>query len=117
LLGGCKEVSRFLNSLDLFIVSSAWGEAFPNVIIEAMACQIPVITTNVGDASRIVDVQDRTVPILNPYEMAQAALKVLVLSDDARKLIGENCRNRVAKYYDINRVKQEYYSIWRDTTN
>jgi len=112
LLGERNDVAYFLNGLDLLILSSAWGEAFPNVLIEAMSCAVPVISTDVGDAASIVNDTTRVVPVSDPIALARSALKVLALGDDERASIGDNGRHRVVECYDINKIKQEYHSIW-----
>ena len=43
-----KEIFNFLHQIDLFILASK-SEGIANVVIEALACQLPVIATNVGD--------------------------------------------------------------------
>jgi hypothetical protein len=49
LFGQSNDINTILNGIDLNILSSRYGEAFPNVIAEAMLSETPCIATNVGD--------------------------------------------------------------------
>jgi len=51
LLGERGDISEIMNAMDIFCLSSAWGEGFPNVIGEAMATGLPCVATDVGDSS------------------------------------------------------------------
>ncbi|UWR09520.1 glycosyltransferase (plasmid) [Ruegeria sp. B32] len=48
----------------MFLLPSAWGEAFPLAVCEAMACGVPSVVTDVGDTGlryRVAEIPWRTV--------------------------------------------------------
>jgi glycosyltransferase involved in cell wall biosynthesis len=52
--GEVGDVKAAYNAFDIATLSSAFGEGFPNVVGEAMACGIPVVATDVGDVRPII---------------------------------------------------------------
>jgi glycosyltransferase involved in cell wall biosynthesis len=76
-LGVWEDVPGLLNALDIMVLSSAFGEGFPNVIGEAMACGLPTIATDVGDTAYIVGDQGLIIPSKNPEALIQAIRSLL----------------------------------------
>ena len=54
LLGEREDISPVTAGLDVLVSSSAWGEAFPLIVGDAMASGVPCVVTDVGDCAWIV---------------------------------------------------------------
>lgn len=101
------------NSLDLLVMSSRYGEGFPNSVGEAMACGVPTVVTDVGDAATLVGDTTRVVPPGDPDALAAAIHAVLLLPPDERKALGENDRKRILCRYSDAVVAARYREIYR----
>jgi glycosyltransferase involved in cell wall biosynthesis len=97
----------YYDSADYFILPSASGEGLPLVLLEAMACGLPVIATAVGGTPEIIRHMKNgvLVPPRNPEAMADALSKLL--SEELGPSIGEEARKTVEKNFSWeNNVRQ-----------
>lgn len=113
LAGPHDNIPAVMNALDLHVLSSSYGEAFPNVVAEAMACGTPCVVTEVGDAPLIVGETGRVVTPDNPGLLAQAIEQMLrVIESPQREEVKQACRKRIVENFNINRMVGFYYDIW-----
>jgi len=114
LLGARDDMPRLYASLDIACLSSAWGEGFPNVLGEAMACGVPCVTTDVGESGVIVADTGRVVGARDMERFA-AAICELAQDERLRAELGEAARRRVLDTYSLDAVTGEYeryYEAW-----
>ena len=115
LLGERQDVPRLMTSFDIFTSSSAYGESFSNVLGEAMSCQIPCVTTDVGDSMMIVGDTGIVVPPKDPQALAAAWLRLIVLSKDERQNLGRKARKHIKTNFDLdgsNSFVKKYESLY-----
>lgn len=74
---GRKDMNAVYNAIDIICSSSSWGEGFPNVIGEAMACGVPCVATDAGDSAFIVSAKGIVVPPQNPQALANGLMQML----------------------------------------
>jgi len=112
LMGERDDIPRLTAAMDVAVCSSI-TEAFANVIGEAMACGVPCVSTDVGDAAAILANVGRVVPPRNPAALARAWLDLLDLPQAERDALTAAARNRVIGQYSLNAVADRYASLYR----
>ncbi len=120
---GMKNVAELFPQIGVCVLSSI-SEAQPLVLLEAMACGIPCIATNVGASAEIIHgmtEEDRQIGscgwitnIASPDRIADA-IKQCFHPNTKWAELGDNGRNRVIKYYQeemmFDRFRQRYEEL------
>ncbi|HUZ71816.1 MAG TPA: glycosyltransferase [Stellaceae bacterium] len=109
-LGERAAVETILPALDVMVLASR-GEGFPNVIGEAMACGVPCVASDVGDAASIIADTGTVVPPGNPASLAQAVLALLARGPAERERLGAAARQRIAAHYSLAAAVAAYQRI------
>jgi glycosyltransferase involved in cell wall biosynthesis len=108
-----EEVARYMKSCELMILPS-YSEGFPLVLAEAMACGLPIVTTNVRGLPEIV--KDGVNGCLaEPGDCKNLAVKMRLLLEDNQKR-GEISRRNVkeAKRYSWENVSNQIYQSLKE---
>lgn len=112
-----SEISDYHNLLDIFLnVSIDDSESFGVAAVEAMACEKPVIVTDVGGLMEVVDhgKYGIVIPKKNPVALAEA-ISYLIESPDRMSEMGKKARLHVLNLYNwennLNKMIEIYKTI------
>ena len=114
-LGVRRDVPELMNAADAFVMSSAW-EGMPMVLLEAAACELPIVATDVGGNSEVVlhDKSGYIVPSQNPKALATAMIKMMNLPEPERKAMGRAGRAYIEANYSLERVVDQWETLYRE---
>jgi len=111
-LGQVRDVRSVLERSGLFILPSL-REGVSLTLLEAMACELPIVATRVGGTPEVV-IEGETGLLVSPGspgELAQAVLSLRQDPDGSRRM-GEAARRRVEQHFDIRRTVAEYEQMY-----
>lgn len=115
LLDEVVNIKDFFELIDLHILTSSYGEGFPNIILETLSCRVPNISSNVGDAKLIInndkfvfDKNNLDEFLLKCEKMIQHILNKDQLFYDKIKLRS----SEVIHKYSIKKMTNKYREIW-----
>jgi glycosyltransferase involved in cell wall biosynthesis len=96
--------ARQLRSLDVFVIPSPW-EAFPIASLEALACGVPQVATNVGGIPEAVSdgVTGLLCPPNNAYRLAEQIIRLLG-DPDLRARMSDASRERHRRLFTLERM-------------
>jgi glycosyltransferase involved in cell wall biosynthesis len=113
LVGPRADIPAIMNGLDLHVLGSAFGEAFPNVLSEAMSCGTPCVATDVGDSATIVGDTGRIVPPRDSMALANAILDMAYRLSDP--VVQAACRDRILGNFTLEHMTGGYTRVWSDS--
>ncbi len=102
-----------LNALDLNLLPSAFGEGFPNAVGEAMACGVPCVVADVGDAALVVGAAGAVVPRRDPGALAAAVGRWLESSGGERRALCQAARQRIVAEYSVDAMVARTAELYR----
>jgi glycosyltransferase involved in cell wall biosynthesis len=111
LLGRRNDIPRIMTALDI-ASSSSYGEGFPNVVGEAMACGTPCVVTDVGDSASIVGDTGIVVPPKDSNDLALAWKELIEIGKDRRQRLGDNARLRIKENFSLPSVVRRYEELY-----
>ena len=82
-----------------------------------MACEVPCVTTNVGDAAQIVADHGIIVPAKNAEALAAAWEKIYLLGVDERQKLGQASREHIRTNYSLDQVVSSYENLYTQILN
>ena len=113
-LGFREDIPRFLNDLDVFVLSSS-DEGFSLVTVQAMAAGRACALTLSGGPENIVGPSGAAllVPPGKPQALA-AAMNRLGTDPELRKVLGEKARDHARRHYSIDRMLDRYEALYEE---
>jgi glycosyltransferase involved in cell wall biosynthesis len=111
--GFINNIDDYLAATDIFVFPS-FQEGFPNSVLEAMACGIPVIATRIGGIVDVIKDEENGL-LVEPGNAEQLAdaLKKLISDTEYASTLGKNGLKTVRENYDINVIANKYVEIYR----
>lgn len=110
-LGSRNDAVSFFKAIDIYIQTSN-KEGFGRAISEAMCVKKPIIMTNAGGCTELIDENSGiVVEKKNPKAIAEAIIK---LANDKKRMVemGENAYRRITETYHINKTIDETFELY-----
>lgn len=117
-MGFQSDIRRFLVSSDVLVLPS-YREGFPNVVLQAMALEVPVISTNVSGSNEVI-IQDLTgwlVPTKDVDLLRGAMVSAFHTSRQKLKDMGRHGRKIVVSKYERSRYLDALLDFYRSIIN
>jgi len=113
LFGRVDDVERYYGAMDMLIHTS-FSEVCCQVILEALAMNIPVIATDTGNASEVIrnGINGFVIPKGDSDAIAKIILRILLDPDLYRKLCFYESRQIVLKNFDLGKVVRDYEKVY-----
>ena len=114
-LGVRRDVPEVMNAADAYVMSSAW-EGLPMVLLEAAACGLPIVATDVGGNSEVVQNKESgcIVPSRDTGALAGAMLRLTAYSQAERRRMGEAGRGHIEAHYSLERVVDRWEELYKE---
>lgn len=112
-LGERNDIAQLMAQSQVFVLSSI-AEGIPMTVLEAMACGLAVVATDVGGLPELIaPAQGQLVPSRNPQAMA-TAMQSMLQNPAATTEAGTRCRERVCRQFSEQAMVAQYLALYRE---
>lgn len=114
LLGVKSNMQEIMCSADMFLLNSTL-EGMPLVLLEAMSCGLPVVTTPAGGVPELVR-PGKDGAVTKGFEQEEYAQVVIEMleNEEKRKALGKAGRKRVEESFSAERIVGMYEKVFED---
>ncbi|MFN3152214.1 glycosyltransferase [Bremerella sp.] len=114
LIGWQADVSTWLRSAEIYLLTSRW-EGMPNALIEAMAHGLPVISTDVEGVAQLLS-GELAVQVASTGQLlsGQTLLNDLIADPALRKELGQANRQQIEAHFSLRQMVQSYETMLND---
>jgi len=111
--GEAAEIVPYLQQSSVFVLPS-FSEGLSNVLLEAMACGLPVVATRVGGSIDLVQDQVNGI-LIEPDHAGQLyqAMKIILQDEVLAKTLGAQARKTVEEKFSLGPVAGQYVSLYQ----
>ena len=115
-LGERSDLEELYPAFDIVSLASAFGEALPMVLGEAMACGVPCVATDIGDWALVIGDAGIIVPPRDPQALAAGWQRMIALGREGRRALGVRARARIVENYDLERIVPRFEALYSEIT-
>lgn len=117
LKGPIKDIQNYYPMYDAFCLPS-FKEGYPNVVVEAMSCQLPILCSNICENPVIVEdgINGLLFNPQNVNEIVSSIEKMYSLTEKERREMGQRNREKVIKNNSINEFTDKYVDLIKGMT-
>jgi glycosyltransferase involved in cell wall biosynthesis len=113
LVGNQDQLVPWYAACDVTVLTSR-REGTPNVLLESMACGVPVVATDVADNALVVPEGEAGFVVPYDDDRAMAERVLALLSDpEERRRMGERSRAWVAREFSLHRLEEKTLAVYR----
>lgn len=112
LLGERTDVDSLLAAMDVVVLPSLWGDAFPNAIGEAMAAGVPCVVSDIGDVRALVGDCGKVVAPGDVCALASAICELIESDPNELKRLSDASRQHIANHFSLSSVGAMYRDLY-----
>lgn len=111
LLGRVDNVQEYLGASDFFI-SASLAEGLPNTVLEAMACGLPCILSDIPPHTEIFEINSKSSLLFETGDIESLKQKILLISKKKYELMSISSRQIVEEYLNAKKMSSMYQKIY-----